>query len=129
VDIENGEGIVGYQYLHGTNGTVGDFWINGWARLVPTADPTDTHATSGHRRVHYYLDYCWNDMIDPNAHYGTDVFKSAVGYAISVGAAADYQIAITFSGEGIAVVDGNGHVTEVRTSSDSGQILDGYPLR
>ncbi len=131
VDIENGEGIVGYQYLHGSNATVGDFQISGWARLVPTAAPpgSDPNETGAARRVHWHFEYQWNDMIDPNAQYGTDSFKSAVGYFISVGSAQDYQITIIWSGEGVATVDGNGAVQQLADHSDSGDPLDDYPLR
>ena len=45
VEIENGEGIVGYQYLHGTNADVGGFEISGWARIVPGAVPSADGAT------------------------------------------------------------------------------------
>lgn len=32
-EVENGEGIIGYQYLHGTNKDVGDFQIRGTAKI------------------------------------------------------------------------------------------------
>lgn len=36
--LENGEGIVGYQYLHGTNANAGGFVIGGKATIVPDGD-------------------------------------------------------------------------------------------
>jgi hypothetical protein len=129
VNLENGEGIVGYQYLHGTNADAGGFTIYGWARMVPgPSSPSDT-ATSGARRVHYYLTYTWNDIIDPNLTYSTDAFKAGVAYFISAGTAASYRIAIEWHGEAVVTVDSNGHVTDVATTSDSGDPLNGYPLR
>ena len=38
MEIENGEAIIGYQYLHGTNGTVGDFHRLGTAALSKASD-------------------------------------------------------------------------------------------
>jgi hypothetical protein len=130
VEIENGEGIVGYQYLHGTNADAGGFQINGWAHLVPNPPPApDANMTSAARRVQYYLEYSWNDIIDPNPEYGTDVFKAAIAQAISVGAAAAYRISITWSGEGLVTVGPNGEVTEIAATSDGGDALNSYPLR
>lgn len=48
---------------------------------------------------------------------------------ISVGPAQDYQIAIIWSGEGIASVDGDGAVQPRAGHFDSRDVFDGYPLR
>jgi hypothetical protein len=128
VDIENGEGIVGYQYLHGTNESVGGFQIVGWGRMVPAHDSPDATESSARKRVHFYLEYTWNDMIDPNPQYGTDEFKAGIGYAISMGGAASYRLSITWHGEGIVTVGENGEILEVSTTSDSGEALNGYPV-
>ena len=141
VAIENGEGIIGYQYLHGTNATVGGYQIQGWARLVPGPAPNAPEVpasipnrpgpqSSADRQVHWYFEYRWNAMIDPNAQYSTDVIKSAFGQVISAGAAADYRISITWRGEGVARLDAGGHIIDVyRPETPSGAHANLYPLR
>ena len=66
---------------------------------------------------------------DPNPQYGTDVFKAGIAYAISAGTAAAYRIAIEWHGEAVVTVDANGNVTDIATTSDSGDALNGYALR
>ncbi len=39
-EIQNGEGIVGYQYLHGTNRDAGDFGFEGTTNVRPRGDGT-----------------------------------------------------------------------------------------
>lgn len=129
VDIENGEGMVGYQYLHGTDANAGGFTIYGWARMVPAEAAPDANESSAERRVHYYFEYTWNDNIDPNPEYGTDQFKAAIAYAISAGGAAAYRIAIKWHGEGVVTVGSNGEVLEIHDTSGSGETLNCYPLR
>ena len=38
VEIENGEDMIGYQYLHGTNSDVGGFSISGKLKKLPNGD-------------------------------------------------------------------------------------------
>ena len=66
-EIPNGEGVIGYNYLHGTNSKVGDFLIAGWANVTPT---------EGGTRVDFEGSFVWNDIIDPNKKYTTDIEKS-----------------------------------------------------
>jgi hypothetical protein len=94
----------------------------------PAPDP-DAVATGSDKRVHYYLSYRWNDMIDPNFQYSTDAVKAAFADAISGGTAAAYRISITWSGEAVVTVGVNGEVLSISQVSDSGDALDGYPLR
>ena len=54
----NGEGVVGYQYLNGSNGNVGNFQRQGEAQLIRNADGTSS--------VTMNVRYTWNDIIDPN---------------------------------------------------------------
>lgn len=87
--LANGEGIIGYQYLHGTNATVGGFKIRGAATNVPDA--------TGGRIINFIsLMFTWNDVIDPNPQYGTDTIKSMIAEAITLGAADAYTIHITW---------------------------------
>ncbi|MDG3003638.1 hypothetical protein [Paludisphaera mucosa] len=104
-EVENGEGIIGYQYLHGTNKDAGDFLIVGFGEVSRYQGPQI--ARSGHPfmppkslppgggiRVDFELTYVWNDVIDPNNRYITDKIKSAVATAISWNKAKSYQISI-----------------------------------
>ncbi len=69
VEIENGECIIGYQYLHGTNANVGDFKINGTA--IRGIGGPDRRCCNINFNIHYQ----WNDKIDPNFKYSTDKIK------------------------------------------------------
>lgn len=62
--IENGEDIIGYQYLHGTNKNAGGFTISGTISKNIKGDIT------------YDLTYTWNDIIDPNYKYASDGKKA-----------------------------------------------------
>jgi len=63
--IDNGESVVGYQYLHGTNGGLGR---TGTVDIVRNPDGTAT--------VNLNMQYSWNDVIDPNEEYDTDTKKT-----------------------------------------------------
>lgn len=139
VAIENGEGMIGYQYLHGTNADVGGFQIDGWVRAEHVQEPRSESSTPQDPGelssapmilVHYYLEYTWNDMIDPNPNYGTDKFKAAIGEAVSLGGAQSYRLSIRWSGEGAVGVDANGKVVDEGLGERLG--ITGtnlYPLR
>lgn len=83
--IENGEGFIGHQYLHGTNSTVGGFQTKGTATVVDTP--------SG-RTVDFNVTHTWNDVIDPNPEYDTDVWKNKIAEFVTLGAADPYVIRI-----------------------------------
>jgi hypothetical protein len=96
-EVENGEGIVGYQYLHGTNKDVGDFQIAGNAKtehvygesrldILASIEPGAT--------VEMQLQFVWNDKIDPNPEYGSDTVKSIIAEIITFGEAESYRISI-----------------------------------
>jgi|GEM_PF-643385 len=82
MSIQNGELINGYQFLHGTNAKVGNFRIVG----------TITKYLYGNTRFFFW--YQWNDIIDPNPKYLTDIVKSYFGKVISFGQAKEYVIRI-----------------------------------
>ncbi|MCR5530196.1 MAG: hypothetical protein K6F49_13375 [Saccharofermentans sp.] len=84
MDMENGEGIVGYQYLHGTSATVGDFHITG----------TITRLSDG--RYGCDLSFTWNDEIDVNTEYPSDIAKNAIANLISNNRCEDYNIHISW---------------------------------
>jgi|SRR5262245_12520157 len=104
-EVENGEGIIGYHYLHGTNKDVGDFQIVGFGevsryqgpRVVFSSNPYKPPRTLPRRpgvRVDLELTYVWNDIIDPNYSYSSDTIKSVLGFVISGGNAEDYVLSI-----------------------------------
>jgi RHS repeat-associated protein len=81
-EIENGESVDGYQYLHGTNSKVGDFQLSGY--MYRNEDGTITFTYTAQ----------WNDIIDPNFSYDTDVKKAKIAKIISLGHAKGYTIRI-----------------------------------
>lgn len=105
-DMENGEGIVGYQYLHGSNGDVGDFHIGGSSRMNGNS-------------MQMNLQFTWNDVIDPNPQYATDNWKSMVAEVITLGNADAYNIHITWSSEVTIEFDAAGNPS----------VMSGYPLQ
>ena len=87
-EIENGESIIGYQYLHGTNADVGGFHVVGTISKNYFGDVT------------YELTCTWNDMIDPNFKYTSDQKKAALAQWIPFADPTDYYIAITWTVSG-----------------------------
>ncbi|MBQ9940281.1 MAG: hypothetical protein IJO74_01935, partial [Clostridia bacterium] len=85
MEIQNGEDIIGYQYLHGTNADVGGFQIKGTVSKNKKGDIT------------YDLTYTWNDKIDPNFMYYSDSKKAEFAKSIPLANPTDYTIRITWS--------------------------------
>ena len=85
VVIENGEDIIGYQYLHGTNATVGGFQIQGTVTKLSNGDCI------------FDMTYTWNDIIDPNPQYASDMAKARVAKMIPFANPSDYKISISWS--------------------------------
>lgn len=106
MSIENGEGIVGYQYLHDTNADVGGFQRQGTATVVPDG--------SGGSIVTMNMRYTWNDIIDPNPQYATDTWKSRIAEVITLGEADPYTIHINWDETTIMHLDANGRPIEIR---------------
>lgn len=103
VEIENGESIVGYQYLHGTDANAGGFQHSGTTKVEgPLPDGT--------YRVTIDSTYQWNDTIDPNPQYSTDTAKNFVAEAITLGRADPYEIHIEWSETTTVVLDENGNL-------------------
>jgi hypothetical protein len=106
-EVENGEGIIGYQYLHGTNRNVGDFFVVGFGEVTQFQGPHPAVVPSNSlflppklvqqgagSRVDFELSYVWNDIIDPNGVYTTDKIKSAFAYAMTLGQPRNYRLSI-----------------------------------
>lgn len=85
MEIQNGEDIIGYQYLHGTNAEVGGFQIEGEVSKNNIGDIT------------YDLTYTWNDKIDPDFMYDSDAKKAEFAKSIPFATPMDYIIRITWS--------------------------------
>jgi hypothetical protein len=106
-EIDNGEGIVGYQYLHGTHKDVGGFGIAVTGTITRTGNACAVSAN---------VAYTWNDLIDPNGQYTSDIIKSTFAELITLGMATSYRLSITWNEPLTAQVDEAGTVT-----------LSGYP--
>lgn len=94
-EIENGEDAVGYQYLHGTNGAVGDFQIKGAA---------DVQRRKTSTQVNFDVEFTWHDIIDPNKKYITDRAKDLFARIITLNRVKAYRIHIRWSGQPIVKV-------------------------
>ncbi|OPC80263.1 hypothetical protein B4N89_04260 [Embleya scabrispora] len=105
--IENGEGFVGYQYLHGTNKNVGDF--NAQGNAVVSVLP------NGDKVVRIQADLTWNDTIDPNEKYDTDSWKSKVAKVVSFGQAEPYDLHVTWPRDAVVVFPADGGAPVVRS--------------
>ena len=112
--MENGEGIVGYQYLHGTNKDVGNFQIHGFA----TVSSIDENA------IVFNLTYTWNDIIDPNSKYRTDIIKSTIAEIITLGLADPYTLQINWSIETVIWFDDEGNINSFAGWPGETQILE-----
>lgn len=106
MEIENGEGVVGYQYLHGTNADVGGFERQGNASIEQNSDGTYT--------VTMDMSYTWNDTIDPNPQYGTDTFKSTIAEIVTFGQADPYNIHIIWNETTVVDLDADGNIIGIR---------------
>jgi hypothetical protein len=128
-EFENGEGMVGYQFLHGTNKTVGDFHVVGWgtvtplasagAAVVPTHHPHVPDVLPHQRgwRVDFDLTFVWNDIIDPNGKYISDTIKNGIAELATLGDAESYTISIGWRDRCTAVIPEKG----------ADQLGGGYP--
>jgi hypothetical protein len=108
-EIDSGEGIVGYKYLHGTNEHLGGFEFGGDTRVQPRPD--------GGYEVTIDGEYTWNDRMDPNPAYRTDQWKDRVAEAITLGQADPYDLHITWHASTRVIFDESGNVVAV----------EGYP--
>ncbi|MFC9967614.1 hypothetical protein ACFVH4_25590 [Nocardia ignorata] len=102
MEIENGEQIIGYQYLHGTNHDVGGF------TFVPNSTVRDRG--DGTYEVTMFNSYTWNDTIDANKQYESDQDKNRVAEAISLGQADPYDIHINWNANTTLIMDASGRV-------------------
>ena len=97
VEIDNGEDIVGYQYLHGTNADVGGFQIQGTITKLENGDCI------------FDLTYTWNDIMDPNPTYGSDIAKAKFAKLIPFANPTDYVISISWHDISIGSPNGSSY--------------------
>jgi hypothetical protein len=102
MEIENGEAIIGYQYLHGTDATVGGFERLGSATMMQNSD--------GGYDITFSMSYTWNDIIDPNPKYTTDKIKSNFAEKLTFGKADPYTIRISWTQTTFIHLDSQGNV-------------------
>ncbi|GMO38070.1 MAG: hypothetical protein Ta2B_17770 [Termitinemataceae bacterium] len=79
---ENGEGIIGYNYLHGTESEAGHLQVSG----------TMLRNQDGSISVNYTAQ--WNDKLDPNYSYDSDSAKER--FAKTIANPTDFTIKITW---------------------------------
>jgi hypothetical protein len=92
----NGEGMVGAQYLHGTNEEVGDF------NIIPPSIDNVSVDHDGNTVARLTMRYAWNDRIDPNYGYTSDQQKESIAETI---------------GDWIPVVDPTGYDLRIEWTS------------
>ena len=98
MEIENGENIVGYEYLHGTNGD-----LSHYKALGATVDDVGFRIIGSINKdangsVTFSLIFEWNDIIDPNPQYTTDIEKS--NFAKEIADPQDYILRIKWNSSG-----------------------------
>jgi len=82
-------GMSGYALLHGSNNTVGDFLITGFAEVEEAIDPAD-----GNYDIDLDLTLVFNDIVDPNGNYWTDTVKSAIAKVFTPNSSRNYRLSI-----------------------------------
>lgn len=110
-ETQNGESIVGYQYLNGSNARAGDFQMDGTTHVQPLADGTYKVTVDG--------GYKFNDIIDPNFDYSTDTWKNRIAEIVTLGQAEPYQIHIGWHAQSEFIFDQNGSLVGAK----------GYPYK
>lgn len=79
--LENGESIKGYNYLHGTNATVGGLELNYSVERKKNKDV-------------YIIECVWHDIMDPNYSYDSDSYKAALANKLKFIKPKSYEISI-----------------------------------
>jgi hypothetical protein len=96
-------GFSGYALLHGTNSTVGDFLITGWA---DAGEPD----TDGSFILTLTLRFVFNDIVDPNGNYAMDRIRAAVADIFTFGQPKSYRLSISWGASSFAEVGTNGSI-------------------
>jgi RHS repeat-associated protein len=86
IAFPNGEGILGTNYLHGSNIKAGGFVVHSQVVSSSAGDGGTTYTLSNK--------FIINDVIDPNSIYWTDRVKSTFAEVVTLGGAQGYEISI-----------------------------------
>lgn len=89
----------GYAFLHGTNQTVGDFKVVGWAEVEDAVDPEE-----GAWDIHLDLRYVFNDIVDPNGNYAMDSARNIAAQVVTLGQATAYRLSISWGAKSLCEV-------------------------
>ena len=89
METNNGEGIIGYNYLHGSDSKLGDVEVHGVMKRLEDGSISVFYAAQ------------WNDTMNPNLQYPSDRVKAKIGDIISLGKARDYILRIQWHNETI----------------------------
>lgn len=92
-------GFSGYALLHGTNATVGDFLLTGWADVQAADKPAD-----GAFDIELALRFVFNDIVDPNGTYTMDRWRSIAAEIFTAGTAESYRLTISWGSDCFAEV-------------------------
>lgn len=99
-ELDHGEGMVGYQFLHGSNRRVGDFQFMGTANVAheygESVGGTEASVKPG-TTVDMDLRYMFNDITDPNYSYFSDAVKSAISEVITLGEAEGFRFSVSWA--------------------------------
>jgi hypothetical protein len=112
VELLENSGFSGYALLHGTNSTVGDFVLSGWAEVQEAGRPVE-----GDYDIEMDLRFTWNDIVDPNRKYFMDKARSLAAKIVTFGSPKDYRLSIHW---------GSSCLAEVRKDKP-GIGISGYP--
>ena len=93
VSLENGEGIVGYNYLHGVNMDAGGYVVS--ATITYSCGYINSDVTC-----------TWNDIMDPNYQYESDQLKDEIAHLIPFANPTDYVVSITWNDRFIDYITG-----------------------
>ena len=88
--VQNGESIIGYNYLHGANSRVGGL------KIKFTLTKQKPKKSNEKYRIKIFASCVWNDMIDPNFAYSSDTYKAALATKIPFTNPKDYQLRISW---------------------------------
>jgi hypothetical protein len=106
LNVEGGH-VTGYETLHGTDATVGDFHVKGNSTVVPRTD--------GGYEVTLRATYTWNDILDPNSSY----LKDRLGSTIYRGE--PYDVHIEWTGTTTVLLNSRRRVVSVQGYAGNGQ--------
>ena len=79
-EFPDNNGFSGYALLHGSDKTVGDFLLTGFAEVPQAVDPSD-----GDFDIDLDLTFVFNDIVNPNGKYVMDKLRAAVAIAFTQG--------------------------------------------